>query len=177
MMRLVNVARSIVPAVFLSLVVCSNIAFGQGAQQPLTPTSVVTGQCASQVKKPGCVLPSLFGPNGLTLFNSPVFSHFAHFTGSAQTTLNETLSTAIATQLAILPIISPASGFTYKFESSSGIFVRSTASFGPIYTERAETIGRGKVSFGVSYQRFRFSNLDGLDLHKVPAVFSHIPNT
>jgi hypothetical protein len=33
------------------------------------------------------------------------------------------------------------------------------------------------VYFGASYQRFRFSSLDGIDLHKIPAVFSHIPNT
>ena len=150
-------------------------AHGQGS--PLTPTSTVTGQCNGQEQKPGCVLPSVFGPNGLTLYNTPQFSHFAHFAGSAQTTLNQTLSTAIATQLAILPIISPASGFTYKYDSASGTFQRTTTSFGPIYTERAETIGRGGVSFGVSYQRFRFDKLDGIDLHDIPAVFSHIPNT
>jgi hypothetical protein len=91
--------------------------------------------------------------------------------------LNETLSTAIATQLAILPLVSPASGFTYKYDSASGGFVRTTTSFGPVYTERAETIGRGKLSFGLSYQRFRFNSLDGIDLHNIPAVFSHIPNT
>jgi hypothetical protein len=87
------------------------------------------------------------------------------------------LGTAIATQLAILPIISPASGFTYKYDSGTGAFERSTTTFGPIYTERAETIGRGKVYFGTSYQRFRFDSLDGIDLHNVPAVFSHVPKT
>jgi len=105
------------------------------------------------------------------------FSHYAHFIGSAQTTLNTTLSTAIATQLATLPIISPSSGFTYEYDKAAGAFVRSTTSFGPVYTERAETIGRGKISLGTSYQRFRFQNLDGIDLHKIPAVFSHFPNT
>jgi hypothetical protein len=123
------------------------------------------------------VLPNLFGPTGLTVFPNPVVPHYAHFIGAAQTTLNQTLSSAIATQLAILPIISPSSGFTYKYDSEAGAFVRSTTSFGPIYAERAETVGRGKVSFGVSYQRFRFSSIDGINLHKVPAVFSHIPDT
>jgi hypothetical protein len=143
----------------------------------LTPGTVVTGQCNGRGSEPGCVLPNLYGPTGLTLFNNPEFSHFAHFVGSAQTTLNQTLSTAIATQLAILPIISPASGFTYKYDSAAGAFVRTSSSFGPIYTERAETIGRGKVSFGVSYQRFRFGSLDGVNLHNLPAVFTHIPGT
>ncbi|HLJ48088.1 MAG TPA: transporter [Bryobacteraceae bacterium] len=149
----------------------------QSGPQPLVPGTVVTGQCQGHESEPGCVLPSLFGPQGLTLFNNPAFSHFAHFVGSAQETLNQTVSTAIATQLAILPLISPASGFTYKYDSASGAFVRTTTSLGPVYTERAETIGRGKVSFGVSYQRFRFQDLDGIDLHKINAVFTHVPDT
>jgi hypothetical protein len=111
------------------------------------------------------------------VFANPVVPHYAHFIGAAQTTLNETLSSAIATQLAILPIISPSSGFTYKYDSEAGAFVRTTTSFGPIYAERAETVGRGKFSFGTSYQRFRFSSIDGIDLHKVPAVFGHLPDT
>lgn len=150
--------------------------FGQGAK-PLVPGTVVTGQCQGHEGAPGCVLPNLFGSTGLSVFPSTVFPHYAHFIGSAQTTLNQTLGNAIATQLAILPIISPSSGFTYKYDSEAGAFVRSTTSFGPIYAERAETVGRGKISFGVSYQRFRFSTIDGINLHNVPAVFSHIENS
>ncbi len=153
------------------LLTVNGLAFGQGTI--LGPGVSVTGQCSGHGSQPGCVLPTLFGENGLTLFNNPVFPHYAHFVGSAQTTLNQTLSTAIATQLAILPIISPSSGFTYEYNSASGAFVRSNTTFGPIYTERADTIGRGKFYFGMSYQRFRFGSLDGINLHKIPAVFSH----
>src|SRR5580658_5716546 len=143
----------------------------------LVPGTVVTGQCQGHASEPGCVIPNLFGPQGLTLSNNPVFPHYAHFVGSAQETLNQGVGTAIATQLAILPIISPASGFTFSYDSAAGVFTRSTTSFGPIYTERAETIGKGKVSFGLSYQRFRFGSLDGNNLHNVPAVFTHITGT
>jgi len=159
------------------LLAAGSMCFGQSAAQPLTPGTIVTGQCQGHENEPGCVLPNLFGPQGLSLFPNPVFPHYAHFIGSAQTTINQTLGTSIATQLAILPIISPSSGFTYKYDSAAGAFVRTTTSFGPIYTERAETIGRGKFSFGASYQRFRFSTLDGLNLHNIPAVFSHVPDT
>lgn len=146
-------------------------AFGQAILQPGT---VVTGTCSGHEKDPGCVLPNAFGPEGLTLFNAGQFPHYAHFTSDAQELLNQAIGTAIATQLVTLPIISPASGFTYRFDSASGAFVRSTESFGPIYAERAETIGRGKFTFGVSYQRFRFTKLDGIDLKNVPATFGHI---
>jgi hypothetical protein len=152
------------------------LTFAQGTGTTLTFGTVTTGQCYQRTA-PGCVLPNLFGPTGLTLFNNPNFTHYAHFIGSAQTTLNQTLGTAIATQLTILPIISPASGFTYKYDRDAGAFVRSTTTFGPIYTERAETIGRGNVYVGASYQRFRFKTLDGIDLKNVPAVFSHVPDT
>ncbi len=144
---------------------------------PLVPGTVVTGQCQGHGSEPGCVLPNLFGSQGLTLANNPQFPHYAHFIGSAQQTLNQGVGTAIATQLAVLPIISPSSGFIFEYDKSSGVFVRSTASFGPIYSERADTIGRGKVSFGLSYQRFRFGSLDGIDMHNIPAVFTHVPVT
>ena len=147
------------------------------AQITLVPGTIVTGQCQGHASEPGCVIPNLFGPEGLTLANNPAFPHYAHFVGSAQETLNEGVGTAIATQLAILPIISPSSGFTFAYDSASGVFVRSTTSFGPIYSERADTIGRGKVSFGLSYQRFRFGSLDGINIHNIPAVFSHVPGT
>jgi hypothetical protein len=153
-----------------------SVCLAQGTQ-PLVPGTVVIGQCAGHIKEPTCVLPNLFSPTGLSLYPNPTFPHYAHFIGGAQTTLNQTLSTAIATQLAVLPIVSPSSGFTYKYDSVAGAFVRTTTSFGPIYAERAETVGRGAFSFGVSYQRFRFSTIDGIDLHKIPAVFGHLPNT
>jgi len=155
----------------------SSLSFGQNTPITIQPGTVVIGQCNGHESQPGCVVPSLFGSGGLTLANAPQFPHFAHFVGSAQTTLNTTLSTAIATELTTLPLISPSSGFTYKYDSAAGAFVRTTSSFGPIYTERAETIGRGKFAFGVSYQRFRFSNLDGINMHNIPAVFTHVPGT
>jgi hypothetical protein len=173
-----SAAKFLKSAMYVSLLSCFTlpVCFAQSTQ-PLVPGTVVIGQCWGHSKDPGCTLPSLFGSTGLSLYPTPAFPHYAHFIGPAQTTLNQTLSTAIATQLAVLPIISPSSGFTYKYDSASGAFVRTTTSFGPIYAERAETIGRGKVSFGVSYQRFRFSNIDGIDLHNIPAVFGHLKNT
>jgi hypothetical protein len=175
--KLSEAASSRIGSAILSLAVgAGSLCYAQTVQ-PLVPNTVVTGQCQGHGSEPGCVLPNLFGPMGLTVYPSGAFPHYAHFIGAAQTTLNQTLSSAIATQLAVLPIISPSSGFTYRYDSEAGAFVRTTTSFGPIYSERAETIGRGRVSFGVSYQRFRFSNIDGIDLHKVPAVFSHLPDT
>lgn len=63
------------------------------------------------------------------------------------------LNTAIATQLTLLPPASPASGFTYQYDPASGVYTRSAESFGPVMTERAETIGRHRFYFGGTFQR------------------------
>jgi hypothetical protein len=63
------------------------------------------------------------------------------------------------------PTPSPASGFIYTFDPSTGILVRSSQSFGPILAERADTIGRNKLSVGFTFQRFVYDKLDGFNLH------------
>src|ERR1700761_7360374 len=146
--------------VYLLAMLGASAGYSQSPPMVLSPGTVVTGECSNHAHDPACVLPNLFGPQGITVFANPTFPHYAHFIGSAQQIMNQTLSTAIGTQLAVLPFISPASGFTYKFDANLGTFERSTTSFGPIYSERADTIGKGKVSFGASYTRFRFGSLD-----------------
>jgi hypothetical protein len=53
------------------------------------------------------------------------------------------------------------------------VFQRTTQSFGPLLTERAETVGARRISFGFAMQRFTFDTVEGLDLDSVPAVFTH----
>ncbi len=72
-----------------------------------------------------------------------------------------------------VPLPSPASGFTYQLDPSTGVFQRSTRSFGPILAERADTIGAGHTSVGFAFQRSTFDTIEDLDLGSVPAVFTH----
>lgn len=124
---------------------------------------------ANRGEKLAFIIPNLFGQDGLTLPNP---THNAHFDSAFQSNFIP-FNTAIAGQLTSLPIPSPASGFTYVFDKSLGVYTSSTQSFGPILAERAETIGKDKFYFGISYQQFRFDSIDGIDLHKVPVVFQH----
>jgi len=48
----------------------------------------------------------------------------------------------------------PASGFIFSFNPSLGVITRETENFGPILTERADTIGKHKLFVGFSYQYF-----------------------
>ena len=135
---------------------------------------VVSAQDASG--KLSLLIPTLFGPNGLKLQSKTLLpdgsTHSAHFNNAFQSEFTQ-FNIALASQLAAVPLPSPASGFTYTFDSSLGVFQRSTQSFGPILTERAETIGKGKLTSGISYQHFTFDTIEGVPLDDIPAVFTH----
>jgi hypothetical protein len=133
--------------------------------------SIAAAQSQTNAGKLAFVLPFLYGPDGLTLANP---NHLAHFDSAFQSNFLP-FNAALGSQLTTLPIPSPASGFTYTFDKSAGVYTRSAQSFGPVLSERAETIGKDKFFFGFAYQRFRFDEIDGLDMHKIPVVFQHQP--
>jgi len=118
----------------------------------------------------------VYGPNGLVLNSEDVqldgTNHAAHFNSAFQSDFR-LVNIALTSQLTAVPLPSPASGFTYKFDETTGTFVRSTTNFGPILADRAETIGRGRIAFGFTQQFFSFDHLDGVSLTNVPAVFRH----
>jgi hypothetical protein len=136
---------------------------------------VATGS-AQDSGKLALLIPTLYGPDGLHVDSKALLpdgsTHSAHFNSAFQTEFTQ-FNIALASQLAAVPLPSPASGFTYTFDSTLGVFQRSTQSFGPILTERAETIGRHKLTFGITFQYFGFDTLEGLSLGDVPAVFTH----
>jgi hypothetical protein len=122
-----------------------------------------------------CGIPNLYGPNGLILSETNLVNgtvHLPHFNGNFQSNFSP-LGSAIGTELTLLPLASPASGFTYSFEPSTGQIAKTQQSFGPVIAERAETIGKNKFFLGFTYQYFDFDSLDGVDLKNVPAVFTH----
>jgi hypothetical protein len=118
----------------------------------------------------------IYGPRGLVLNSDDVqldgSNHAAHFNSAFQSEFR-LMNVALTSQLATVPLPSPASGFTYHFDPATGTFVRSTRSFGPILADRGETIGQGKIAFGYTYQFFSYDHLDGVPITDVPAVFTH----
>ena len=122
------------------------------------------------------LIPHIYGPNGLTVDSQAVnldgTTHIAHFNDDFQNQFRE-FNTAWAGQLASLPLPSPASGFTYTLDLSTGMQQRSTQSFGPLLTDRAETIGKNKLSFGFNYQQFRFDKLEGMRLSSFETTYRH----
>ncbi len=138
------------------------------AQEPYNLTAPVTNLAT--------IFNDLFGPRGIVVDSEATLpgeqSHSAHFNSDFQFNFSQ-FGTALVSQLVSVPLPTPASGFTYSFDATLGVFQRTTQSFGPILADRAETIGARRVAVGFAYQRFSFDSVEGLDLNRVPAVFTH----
>jgi hypothetical protein len=138
--------------------------------------SIVEAGAQTRPSSLATLFEDIYGPNGLVLSSDDVTldgtTHAAHFNSAFQSDFR-LVNIALTGQLTAVPLPSPASGFTYEFDSTTGTFVRSTRSFGPILSDRAETIGHGRLAFGFSSQFFSFDHLDGVELTGVPAVFRH----
>lgn len=79
--------------------------------------------------------------------------------------LARSLNGSIATALSVIPLASPASGVITKIDPATGVELPSSSTLGPIFTERAETIGRHKFYIGFSNQDFHFKSLNGQSLN------------
>ena len=82
---------------------------------------------------------------------------------AAQAT-STTISRALAANLATLPVTSSSGSFVYRLNPELGTVERATQSFGPFFTERALSAGRGQASFGLTLQQLHFTSLDGRNL-------------
>lgn len=162
--------RSSPPLTRLALIVALLLAVAPSHARAQAQGSVPTTTSLATL------IQDIFGPNGLFVDSEEPLpdgsTHSAHFNSAFQSNFRQ-FNIALASALASVPLPSPASGFTYSFDPGTGTFVRSTQSFGPILTDRAETIGRGKLALGYNYQYFAFKELEGIALRRLPAVFTH----
>lgn len=107
------------------------------------------------------------------------FSHVAHFQdrNTPQFQALKAFNTELAGEISSFPLASSGGGFTYRFDPELGVLTRTTESFGPVYTERADTIGKGRFNFGVNFSSFTFDKIDGLSIRDgdLKLVFTHQP--
>lgn len=78
------------------------------------------------------------------------------------------LNEAVGSTLGDLPLASPASGIIYVLDPKLNLPVPSNDTLGPVLVQRAETIGKHKLYLAVTYQFFRFENIDGVSLKNIP---------
>jgi hypothetical protein len=81
------------------------------------------------------------------------------------------LSDAIAANASNVPLSASSSGATFKFVG--GLPVSTSSSLGPVFGERAQTLGKGRFVIGANLSGLNFSSLRGVPLDEIILNFSH----
>ncbi|HET7564479.1 MAG TPA: hypothetical protein VFJ96_05765, partial [Gemmatimonadaceae bacterium] len=125
----------------------------------------------------------IFGPGEDPLFlagsgdpNNPASlrvhgSHFVPAASSGNATIISFLTNAVGANVTQIPVSATSSGSTFRFEG--GVPVRTSLSPGPVFGERAQTLGRGRVLVGANRTQINFRTLRGVDLHDIRLTFTH----
>jgi hypothetical protein len=124
----------------------------------------------------------IFGEGGQVLFlggsggsDDPAIqihgNHFIPAAVSGNATIISFLSNAIGSNVANLPVSASSGGETFSFEGATP--VRTSISPGPIYAERAQTLGSGRMYIGLSRTGLHYETLRGVPLDAIPLVFTH----
>ena len=125
----------------------------------------------------------IFGPGQEPLFlagsadpNNPASlqAHGLHFIPSSAAENGSIISfitDALGASVANIPIGSTSGGVTFRFEGC--VPVPTSTSAGPIFAERAQTLGRGRILAGISRTSFRIATLRGVDMDNIGLVFTH----
>jgi hypothetical protein len=122
----------------------------------------------------------VFGNNNTALFLSGSFGipgtevHGDHYI-PAETESNALLLSfferSIAANIASFPLSSTVASETYQFVD--GVPVPTSSSFGPIFAERAQTVGRGRFNAGANVTHVAFSQLRGVPTSDLQLTFVH----
>jgi hypothetical protein len=100
--------------------------------------------------------------------------HGLHFAPSAQAasgTLIGFFTDAIGNSVSNIPISSASGGVTFSFRG--GAPVKTSVSTGPIFAERAATVGRGRLVVGANVTSLNFTTFRGLPLNNLEFNFTH----
>jgi hypothetical protein len=143
-----------------SLAILASPASGQGLRQKLELGLFSFGACGDPLCLPALVLAGN--------------THGRHYIPSAESgnaAIISFLGSAVGSNVSNIPISATTSGVTYRFEG--GAPVRTNVSAGPIFAERAQTLGRGRLLVGANASSIRFNSLRGVPLSALDFNFTH----
>src|SRR3954470_13264320 len=98
-------------------------------------------------------------------------NHFIPAAVASNGTVISFLTNSIGSNVANVPVAATSGGSTFSFEG--GVPVRTSTSAGPIFGERAQTLGRGRVLVGLSRTGVSFKTIRGVDLSRIRFTFTH----
>lgn len=135
-------------------------ASAQGLRQKLELGLFSFGNCGEPLCLPALVLAGN--------------QHGRHYIPSAESgnaAIISFLGSAVGSNVSNIPISATTSGVTYRFEG--GAPVRTNVSAGPIFAERAQTLGRGRFLIGANASSIRFNSMRGVPLSDLSFNFTH----
>ena len=124
-----------------------------------------------------------FGDCGASLClggSSQLIGHGDHFipaaTASGQAAL-DFVTNAVATNVTNVPVPSTSTATVFKFVN--GLPVRTDISAGPIFGERGQTLGRGRLLAGINTTYLKLNSVRGVPMDNLEFNFAHqdIPPT
>ncbi len=97
--------------------------------------------------------------------------HFVPAAVASNGTVISFLTNSIGSNVANVPVSAASGGSTFSFQG--GVPTRTSTSAGPIFGERAQTLGRGRVLAGLARTGVHFKTLRGVDLDHIRFTFTH----
>lgn len=114
---------------------------------------------------------TLYGGDGITLRNSGVFNHAAHFNEDSLEALTEFSAQAFRVEA---PLISVDSGAVFEYDEVVEDFVEVPGTLGSLFADRPQTLGEGRLTVGFNYSDRRFRNFEGQDLSNITVELGHL---
>ena len=113
----------------------------------------------------------ILGEANFTINQGEHERHFIPASEEANRILTPSLNSLIASEISSFPLTSTSVGVIFDF--SQGVPVEMSDSLGPIFSENAETIGRGKFTFGLNNTYLGLDQFRGLDTEDIKFTFTH----
>lgn len=98
-------------------------------------------------------------------------NHFLPSNVSTSQAVISSLGNLISTSASQFPLSSTSVGLT--FDLSTGVPVATRTSAGPIFGERGQTLGKGRLNLGFNYSTLDLAKVRGLNTDEISFVFLH----
>lgn len=144
----------------------------------LAAAAALLAASTASAEKLNTLIPGLYGGDGITLAGTeggPFPSHAPHFLVETADSFNR-LNDIISAQVGAIPFASAGAGFAFRYDEDLGTFVQVAESFGPVFAERADTIGKGRFNANLSYTAFKYDEFLGDDLDNLVVTTRHDPD-
>ena len=151
------------PALALSLLALAAVPLSAQQARHLRdriPELFSFGNCG----KPLCLDGSVSAANGHG-------EHFLPDVVAGNATIIGFLTDAISVNASNLPLSASSSGVTFRFEG--GLPVKTSGSLGPVFGERAQTLGKGRFVVGANMSGVNLTSLRGVPMDKLVLNFTH----